>query len=396
MKKIFKITLYFVCIILVFFVVNLNLKQCYKPNYQEDMLDRLRFLKTSIHKGSASEMQDIYPEGFFFMNVIYGLTWIDVLKKEKYGSAIFNEGMGEINFAQKELDSDKGRAVFQEDLTLKYGVYYQGWKNLLLAKKIELSLKHQPNKEEIAVFEARCDEIAKGFQESNTPFLESYPNGKWPADNVIAMASLAIHDKILPEKYTDLKASWLAKVKNQLDHQTGLIAHEADSNFKGARGSSASLMLCFLPEIDSVFAKEQFFKFRTHFLDTRLGLTAIREFPKGIAGNGDIDSGPVIWDVGGVASIVGIRVFAVNKDFENAIAIRNNIEGLTFATNFGSKKYFFGQLPMVDVFLAWSNALELPESSKNSNHSVVFMFYSLVFFGICFHIFKFLQTKNPH
>ena len=51
--------------------------------------------------------------------------------------------------------------------------------------------------------------------------------------------------------------------------------------------------------------------YKEHFLDYRLGLPGIREYRKGVEGNGSVDSGPVIWDIGGSASIVGVRTLGL-------------------------------------------------------------------------------------
>jgi hypothetical protein len=118
-------------------------------------------------------------------------------------------------------------------------------------------------------------------------------------------------------------------------------------------------MLCLLPEIDSMFAEEQFVLYEQYFVTARLGLPGIREYPAGIDGNGDIDSGPVIWGIGGAASVVGQRAAAANGREDLYVGLRNSLEAFGAAYPlFGKKKYLFGQLPMADAFIAWGNAVE--------------------------------------
>jgi hypothetical protein len=89
-------------------------------------------------------------------------------------------------------------------------------------------------------------------------------------------------------------------------------------------------------------------------------MAGIREFPHGKSGSGDIDSGPVIWGIGGAASIVGQRTMALYGEEAIAAELRNSIEAFGFGKSIGSKKnYLLGVLPMADAFIAWSNAVEV-------------------------------------
>jgi len=125
--------------------------------------------------------------------------------------------------------------------------------------------------------------------------------------------------------YDSFVNTWLEDVKGSLDSITGLIPHEVDFEtqtvLEGAKGSSQSLMLNFLIEIDSTFAKAQFEKYRTQFLDYRFGLPGIREYPKGTKSGADIDSGSVLLGIGGSASLVGQRTIVIV--WANVVLIQN-------------------------------------------------------------------------
>jgi hypothetical protein len=152
----------------------------------------------------------------------------------------------------------------------------------------------------------------------------------------------------------------LAGVKKGLDIH-GMIPHSVHSSDgsvnENARGSSMALMLIFLQDIDFHFAQEQFQLFKENFVDTKFGLTGIREYPKGESGTGDIDSGPVIFGFGGAATIVGMQTLSRYGEHEESLKIRNAIEALSFSQQNEQKKtYFFGALPIADGFIAWSHA----------------------------------------
>ncbi|HEY1053554.1 MAG TPA: hypothetical protein VGE24_00415 [Emticicia sp.] len=233
---------------------------------------------------------------------------------------------------------------------------------------------------DIENFQLKCEKIAHAYEEKNFTYLRSYNSGTWQADNILCLASLALHDKLFAPKYNEVIQKCVDYIRTDIDPNTGLIPHSIDE--KWPRGSSQSLMNVFLPEIDSILAGQVYLKYKQHFLDRRLGLVAVREFPKGNAGEGDIDSGPVIWDVGGVASIVGIKAMAIHKDFAIARSLRNNIEGLGFPnSNNQQKKYFFGTFPMADAFIAWANVTAIDEQQiqQEANNKGIFF---LIAFGI--------------
>ena len=256
----------------------------------------------------------------------------------------------------------KADVYSKKKLPLPYGAFYRGWSNYLRAKQLEVIPADRRSGVDKSRFQTDCDAIVDAFDAAEAPYLESYYEGTWPADNVLAVASLVAYDRMYGTfRYKETVADWLIKVKANLDEQTGLIPHiwYPGRAAQSARGSSQSLMLCLLPEIDSTFAKEQFVLYNQYFVTSRLGLPGIREYPVGNDENGDIDSGPVIWGIGGAASVVGQRAAAANGQDDLYLGLRNSLEAFGAAhTFFEKKKYLFGQLPMADAFIVWGNAVE--------------------------------------
>lgn len=369
-------------------MIHLSIKLYYQPNlvvnkdhiFNEDIVKQLNFLKKEIHQGEAEKLQQLFPEGFVFFNVIYGLTWCELSDKNEMDSPLAKEAINEIDWAIKQVNSSKGKETFRENLALEYGAFYQGWTTLLLGKKLSLFDSSQRKPIDVESFSLKCEKIARAFETKGYSYLRSYSSGTWQADNIMCLASLVLYDKLYTPKYNEVISKCVAHIKLDIDISTGLIPHSIDE--KLPRGSSQSLMNVFLPEIDSTLAKQVYVKYKEHFLDRRLGLVAVREFPKGYTGESDIDSGPVIWDVGGVASIVGIKAMAIHKDFAIAQSLRNNIEGLSYpiSTN-NQKKYFFGTFPMADAFIAWANVTMIDEQQiqKRSNNNGLFL---IITFGI--------------
>lgn len=366
-------------VILVIFIFNYSLY--YSPNYlkqddsdillNEDVYFQLKHLKTQLQKGADQQMQMIYPEGNIFINVLYGLSWCEFISNQPKDSKIFKEGINEISRVVHVIQRPSSKTIFSKDLPLKHGAFYRGWSNYFLGKKLLLQKGSLQSSHDIEEFNKTCMEINSALKVSKSPYLESYQNMKWPADGIIAISSLKLYNIIYDTvKYDSTLENCLSKIKSNLDNETGLIPHSIDAQndkiIEGARGSSQSLMLLFLKDLDNDFATVQFMKYKNQFVEYRLGLPGIREYPKGKDGFGDVDSGPVILGIGGAASIVGQRTMGVYEKWDLYTGLRNCIE--TFGcsmTSKSEKKYLLGELPMADAFIAWSNSVEKTKVETN-------------------------------
>ncbi len=402
MKKITKIIFNLLLSFIIIGIIHLNASLYYSPHFKKenditinkDVYHQVQFLKKEIHKGAAKDMQSLFPEGFVFLNALYALSWKDLIAQTPESSAIYHEGIQEIDWAWKQIDSPKGKSIFSKNLPLEYGVFYQGWNNYTLGSKLAIQSPDKRVKTQVILFKEKCNQIATAISKTEFPYLESYRDNSWPADNFVALASLAMHDKIFQPKYSNVIRDWMTQVKKHLDPETSLIPHMVDTRGKtileGARGSSQSLTLNFLLEINESFAKEQFKIYKTLFLDKRLGLYGIREYPKGTKGSGDIDSGPVIWGIGGSASIVGQRTLYRFESYNESKVIRNSVEAFGVSITWKSKKkYLFGQLAMADAFIAWSNSIEkASEKATSNNWRWKFQFISLLIILTCIYFFK--------
>jgi len=405
LKKITKLFLKVGVVLFGLYVLFLNYSLFYKPNYStnherivnESVYKQLQFLKEKMKVGSGAEMQILYPEGNVFLNALYALAWKDCIANLPKNAPRFNEGVKEIELSWNQINSKEGRKPFYRNLPLKYGVFYRGWNNYVLGSKLEIQATDQRAIQQVEVFKSTCDQIAEAINKSDYPYLESYRDDGWPADNFVAIASLSLHDRIFQPKYTSTINNWLSKVKQNLDPKTKLIPHYVAPREKrilaGARGSSQSLTLNFLYEIDKEFANQQFAIYKNLFLDKRLGLYGIREYPKGTKGYGDIDSGPVIWGIGGAASIVGQRTLWRFENYSESAIIRNSIEAFGMSnTTISDKRYLFGQLVMADAFIAWSNAAQTkPMEIKTKNWRLKFQFISFMLILFCCYLFKLIN-----
>ena len=377
------------------FIFYLNVKLYYRPTFASeapyintDIINQLHFLKSTIHNGAATTMQQAYPEGFVFTQAVYGLSWCEVAARLEHRTALYKEAIHEISYASEQLSSSEGQGGFDSTLAIPFGAYYAGWSNYLLGKKLTVQLPHERDTAAIKHFKQVCAQIDSALQQEVYP--ESYSGFSWPADVFVAAASLQLHDQLFEPLYRQSLHLWIERVKKTTD-QNGFIPYDASVDGTPqhiARGSSESLILNFLIDIDPAFANQQFALYQKAFLDYRFGLPGIREFPKGNDNTGDVDSGPVILSMGSAATIVGIRVLALYNDSTRALAVRNGIEAFGLAyTGENEKKYLLGQWPMADVFIAWAHTTEMTkEQACNTSKAwrLQFQLYSLIILSILF------------
>ncbi|HZZ76989.1 MAG TPA: hypothetical protein VFE62_00640 [Gemmataceae bacterium] len=209
----------------------------------------------------------------------------------------------------------------------------------------------------------KSEELASAFERSSTPFLSSYRDQAWPVDSVVAIASLKMHDHHLPSRFTATRERWLKQVDDRLDPVTGLIPHRVDAKtgkpLMGARGSSQALLLRFLLEIDPLMGRRHYVSFRSQFAAAGWLLPGVREYPHGIDGEGDVDSGPLIGGVSLSATVTSIAPARMVKDDKLSEPIFQIGEGMGIPMAWqGERRYLGGQLPIADAFLVYARTAQ--------------------------------------
>lgn len=319
---------------------------------------QLAFVRAALQDGAAEAAQRLYPEGYFFMHTLYGLTWVELGMRGPAGDRA--TALREARWAWQRLDSPAGRAPFSDSLTPPFGVFYLGWSNWLLGGVLSLQPAGQRDPAEERRFAGDSRALGAAFDGAASPYLTAYPGQAWPVDSTVAIASLRLHDTLLPPAYAGTVRRWLDGVRQRLDPGTGLLPHRVDPDTGApaevARGTSQSIIQRFLGDIDPAFAREQYLRFRDRYVASPLGLgPAVREYPDGTDGPADVDSGPLPLGVSLSATVVTIGAAQVNHDAPLAAALARygELAGLPLDTPW-TKRYALGLLPIGDAFLAWS------------------------------------------
>jgi hypothetical protein len=320
----------------------------------------LRALSADLRGGAGERMQSIYPEGFFFSHVLGGLAWVEVGRAAGANSDLRREAIGEARWMLGRLDSPAGRAPFvHQSASPPFGVFYAGWSARLAGEVLSVQSPAERDSHDVETFERACTEIGEAIQQSPTPFLCAYAGQAWPCDAVVAMGALALHDRILEPRFTQVIGPWVARARAKVDPVLGLLPHFVDPQtgeaIVGPRGSSQAIINAYLPEIDAGWGAEHYAAFRAAHFGSLMGIPGIREYPNGSSGAWDVDSGPLVGGLSAPASLAAIAAARANSDTELADALLDVGEGAGVALGVGgTRRYVAGLFPLADAFMVWA------------------------------------------
>lgn len=331
-----------------------------------EVLAQLRYLAPRMHADLGADMQRLFPEGEVFADVLYGLAWCGLAERSGPGDTLRRHALREARWALGRMERPHVQAPFASTEGLPFGAFYHGWRGHLMGAIARLEPADTTIQRR---WNAECDALAHAFASASSPYLPSYTGMAWPADNVVAMAALALNDRARGGTQSGTISRWLGQVRARTD-AGGRVPHawdpSRDAVHQTVRGSSSVLMGAFWPMIDSAFAAEQFERFRAAFLVERFGVPVVREHPKGHVGAGDVDSGPVILGAGSSATVVGTAACRANGDVFHAQELDATCEGFGLAFGRTHKRYLLGALPMADLFLVWGRTRTVPVEATNS------------------------------
>lgn len=363
----------------------------------DDAVAQLANIGRRLRAGEGADMQRIFPEGWFFSHALYGFAWVNVAMQTP-DAGLRRRAIEEVRWVLQRMDTPEGLGPFTARTQVEHGVFYLGWKNRLLGGL--LALRPEPVSGETAAFHRQSEELAAAFRATPSLHLDAYPGRAWPCDNVMALASLRLHDELFGPQFADVMESWLAYTRGHLDPETGLVVHKIDGGSGAmlipARASTQVYILCLLPELSPEFARDQYARFRRIFVQDWLGYLPVREYPKEKSGPGDVDTGPLIMGISPSATVVSIAAARANGDYE--LAERSVILSETIGvpwTSGGEKSFGFGRIVVADAFLVWGKTLvpwtRTPEASFPPStpawwrwriHAVSLLIVGLVVFSI--------------
>jgi hypothetical protein len=203
-----------------------------------------------------------------------------------------------------------------------------------------------------------ADALARRYEAAPFPYLETYPDQRYTADNMVALAALAMSDLARTPKHAALLARFVAYTKaHLLDPRSQLVVFGVTDTgeAKGtARGSGVGWNSLYLPFVDEAFAKAQATFLRDRFSKkTGPGNLSVCEYDGCAAGTGDVDSGPVI--LGASPSGTGFAIAAARRLGDEAwlSGLLGTAEWVGFSVQWsGKRRYLLAPLVGDAIVLA--------------------------------------------
>lgn len=194
---------------------------------------------------------------------------------------------------------------------------YLGYTNLVLC----LHRRVVPSSRFAALNDAISEALARRLRASRHGILETYPLEAYPIDNAAVLGSLLLHNGFVGGAHSDVTSQMLQRFRNQWrDPGSGLLCQAIDAS-SGLpedlpRASGTALAAYFIGLADADFAAALIASLRQSCEGDVLGFGFCREYAWGTRGQGNIDSGPLIFGISPSATgfaLAGARI-AEEKD----------------------------------------------------------------------------------
>lgn len=185
--------------------------------------------------------------------------------------------------------------------------------------------------------EALHVELSRALSEESVadPFahLPSYRHLslRWPADQSALLAGLHRTDVAHGTSFhIEPTKAFFAFIDEKGTHRSGLPKSEVTGKGPGAkypRGCAQSFISRYLSEVDAPRTLAWWKTYRSgYFVSLPFGIAGFREWPKGVEGQVDSDSGPVVLGIGTAASALAISAAKANGDAGTARQLERSAE----------------------------------------------------------------------
>ncbi|MEP7166372.1 MAG: hypothetical protein ABI758_00155 [Candidatus Woesebacteria bacterium] len=156
--------------------------------------------------------------------------------------------------------------------------------------------------------------------------VPSFRNGdKWPADQSVTLLSLYVYDQANGTTYSkEPIEKWFSFMNEKMvDPETGLYKPSIASRWYMdiPRGTAQSWMIFYMAQFAPDQAQRVYSLYREHMWKEFLGIGGFREWPIGRGGRMNIDSGPIVFDIGSAATALGLGPARLLHDTTHIVMI---------------------------------------------------------------------------
>lgn len=273
----------------------------------------------ALRERELADMRRRNPEWDFMSRTYLVLALANMSMRESVGRERAVEIIDAIIADTLDREREEGHVHF----LLAYG-HSGSWvvdppRSIFVDGEIMLMMAARRFLEEKAEYKAdmarRLEFMVPRMRQSPVLCAESYPDECWLFCNTVALAAIRMSDVLDDTDHAAFLSSWVQTAKAKLvETQTGILisAFGVDGTPSpaafGPEGSTIWMSAHMLEIVDPEFARDQYDRAREALGDNFLGFGYSREWPRGLEGSMDIDSGPVVPFLGASASASGLAV----------------------------------------------------------------------------------------
>jgi hypothetical protein len=163
--------------------------------------------------------------------------------------------------------------------------------------------------------------LAERLARSPTGLIETYPRETWPPDVAAVAGSIGLHAAVTGTDRRALLASWAARFSECAVSASGYLVQRMRSRtctpVDAPRGSGTALAAYFVSFADAALSRRLYEALRTRGRIDALGFSGVREYLCAAGGEGDTNSGPILFgaSVGATGWALGAARANGDRDF---------------------------------------------------------------------------------
>ena len=158
---------------------------------------------------------------------------------------------------------------------------------------------HRPDSPHADLHDRLIDGFVRKLDRSPHGVIETYPGQTYPPDVSSVVGAIGQHATLTGVDRSAFMTAWRAKFEaSSVDPASGMLIQALDVRtgeaWDAPRSSGTALAVYFLAFADPELSAELYEALERECIGGPPWLGAVKEYPRGVSGSGDIDSGPLI------------------------------------------------------------------------------------------------------
>ncbi len=275
---------------------------------------------------------------------IFGSVFFLVTAEDLLANGMADPSQGKLREAMDKAAKIVASPVTATWVRTKWGDTYLEEENVFYRMLLILGLSSYENstgnKQHHALISQQRQSLARELTDAPLHLRDDYPNECYPTDILWAVAAIQRAAQLDGTNHTQLAHSLMATFNGPIRAREGLPAFQVDAKsgriLQGARGCGNSGILQFAAELDPTLASLWYHAYETLFWKDNGWMAGFSELPIGSKSSFmDVDSGPVLFGLGSVASAFGIGAAKTVGRLDHAAPLTMEAVACSWPTPFG-------------------------------------------------------------